>query len=58
MENTARQLGAQLQANPPPLLHLSEYREDGLPQVSEKATNLQDAMLCLKTAIEQVQRFL
>ncbi len=43
---------------PHPLLHLSGYREDGLPQISEKATNLQDAMLCLKTAIEQVQRFL
>jgi hypothetical protein len=43
---------------PQPLLHLPQYQEDGAAQVSEKAVNLQDAMLCLKTAIEQVQRFL
>lgn len=43
---------------PHPLLHLKEYTEKDAVPVSEKVTNLQDAMLCLKTAVEQVQRFL
>lgn len=39
-----------------PLLHLAEYREQPAPQ--EKVVNLQDALLSLKTAIIQVERFL
>lgn len=41
---------------PHPLLHLAEYRPQPAPQ--EKVVNLQDALLSLKTAIIQVERFL
>lgn len=41
---------------PHPLLHLEHYRSE--PPVQEKAICLQDALLALKTAIIQVERFL
>lgn len=43
-----------------PLLHIPGYSDapDGPLPVAERVTNLQDALLCLKTAIEQIQRFL
>ncbi len=41
---------------PHPLLHLTGYEEQ--PAVQEKVVNLQDALLSLKTAIVQVERFL
>lgn len=43
---------------PHPLLHLPEYASDQQLPIAERAANLQDALLCLKTAIEQIQRFL
>lgn len=43
---------------PHPLLHLPEYTEDGEAPIAEKVTNLQDALVCLQTAIEQIRRFL
>lgn len=42
---------------PHPLLHVPSF-DDGNEQVSERVTDLQDALLSLKTAIEQIQRFL
>jgi hypothetical protein len=42
---------------PHPLLHVPDF-DGGNEQVSERVTNLQDALLSLKTAIEQIQRFL
>jgi hypothetical protein len=42
---------------PHPLLHVPGF-DGGNEQVSERVSNLQDALLCLKTAIEQIQRFL
>lgn len=43
-----------------PLLHIPDYHDDadGPLPIAERVTNLQDALLCLKTAIEQIQRFL
>lgn len=41
-----------------PLLHLPEHRDEEAQPISERVTNLQDALLGLKTAIEQVQRYL
>jgi hypothetical protein len=42
---------------PHPLLHLDGFADDPEPR-SEKVENLQDAMNCLKTAIQQVERFM
>jgi len=47
----------QVSGYPHPLLHLPDFREQPVP-VSERVVNLQDALLNLKTAIEQIQRFL
>lgn len=41
-----------------PLLHVEGYREKSCEAVSEKVTNMQDALVALKIAIEQMQRFL
>ncbi len=42
---------------PHPLRHLAGFREQDEPK-SEKIENLQDALVCLKTAIRQVERFM
>lgn len=41
-----------------PLLHLPEHKGRQELPISERVTNLQDALLGLKTAIEQIQRYL
>ncbi len=42
---------------PHPLRHLDDFRQEDVPK-KEKITNLEDALLCLKTAIRQVERFM
>jgi len=42
---------------PHPLRHLNEFKKEDVPK-KEKIANLEDALLCLKTAIRQVERFM
>lgn len=42
---------------PHPLRHLDDFKKETEPK-KEKVVNLQDALLCLKTAIRQVERFM